>query len=158
MDQTFFVFLVLFGLLIVYLFKQKNDLTDMKQELNQFVNQEHFVGNQQLEEELLKNNEIDLTNPQTALKIGVPETLYNEPEPMNKPDTPIKNGYSTTLIFNHPDKINGCDIVNIAPMNYYKEINQKLAKNLTDKVMNGGDFGDVTGNLDEAEEGYYHLD
>jgi hypothetical protein len=131
----------------------------MKQELNQFVNQEHFVGNQQTEEEEeVEINEIDLTKSQTALQIGAPETLYNEPEPMNKPDTPIKNGYSTTLIFNHPDKINGCDIVNIAPMNYYKEINQKIDKNLNDKVMNGGNFGDVIGNLDDAEEGYYHLE
>jgi hypothetical protein len=157
MDQTFFVFLVLFGLLIVYLFKQKDDLTDMKQELNQFVNQEHFVGNKEPDEEPVEVNEIDLTKPQTALQIGAPETLYNEPEPMNKPDTPIKNGYSTTLIFNHPDKINGCDIVNIAPMNYYKEINQNLEKSLNNNVMNGGNFGDVTGNLDDAESGYFHL-
>ena len=42
-------------------------------------------------------------------------------------------------------------------MDYYKEINQKINQKNEEKVMNGGDFGDVTGYADE-DDGYYGLD
>lgn len=159
MDQTFFVFLVLFAILIIYLFKQKNDLNDMRQELNNFVTQENF-DNQQGEVNV-EVNEIDLTDEDSPLlkemESNVQNQTNNEPQPMNQPDTPVSNGYSTTLIFNHPDKINGCDIANIAPMNYYKEVNQKINENLDNKVMNGGNFGDVIGYVNEQEDDYYAL-
>ena len=156
MDQTFFVFLILFTILIIYLFKQKTDLNEMKEELNNFVTQENF-DNQSQGEVNVEVNEIDLTDENSPLLKEMESNVQNqtnEPQPMNQPDTPVTNGYSTTLIFNHPDKINGCDIANIAPMNYYKEINQKINKEFDDKVMNGGYFGDVIGYVNEQEDDY----
>jgi len=164
MDQTFFVFLVLFGILIIYLFKQKSEKdknkASMMDELVKFVKQENFEnasqnesGDNILENDTSEDNEINLINESGEYR----EPIISAPEPSNQPNTPTPNGFSTTLIFNHPDKIHGCDITNIAPMDYYKEINQKINQKNEEKVMNGGDFGDVTGYADE-DDGYYGLD
>lgn len=152
MDQTFFIFLILFTIIIIYLFKQKQEQDKMKNELNEFVGQENFTN----ETDTVDVNEINLQN----MVSNEPEEenhLDLNPEPMNKPNNPLPNGYSSTLTFNHPDKINGCDIENIAPMNYYKEMNQKLKKQLETKVMNGDAFGDVSGYSDETDEGYMYF-
>lgn len=141
MDQTFFVFLILFGIIIIYLFKQKQDQEDLKEELTQYVNQEHFENMN--DESNLSNIEINSSTP---------------PEPMNKPIAPVGNGYSSTLNYSHPQKINGCDINSVAPMDYYKEMNQKLNNQFNNKVMNGDIFGEVTGYTDDSDEGYYFVE
>lgn len=149
MDQTFFVFLILFGVLIIYLFKQKSEQEtnqNMKQELKQFIEQENFENLDETTDSINDINEINLTTQSDE---------YTEPslvpEPSNKPNAPVPNGFSTTLNFNHPDKINGCDIVNIAPMNYYEEMNKKINITNGEKVMNGGNFGEVMGVQDDEE-------
>lgn len=123
----------------------------MKQELNTFVSQENFEN--QIDNvnpipyinPLLKDNdEMDLINPQTS-----------EPQPMNSPDTPVANGYSVTLNYNHPDKINGCDITNITPMNYYQEINQQI--NNKGLNNNKNDMDEVQGYVNEQENDYKFL-
>ena len=57
MDQTFFVFIILFAIIIIYLFKQKNDHQEMKEQLNQYVAEEHFqnqVNNAEYKDDILK--------------------------------------------------------------------------------------------------------
>ena len=154
MDQTFFLFIILFAILIIYLFKQKDELQQMKQELNNFVIEENFENKGQGEVNIDVTEEPENNSPLLVddEQMGLVNPQTNEPQPMNSPDTPVANGYSVSLNFNHPDKINGCDIVNIAPMNYYKEVNQKINKNMENNVMNGGSFGEVTGYADDEDD------
>lgn len=149
MDQTFFVFLILFAIIIIYLFKQKNDHDEMKDNLTEYINQENFQNNAVVEInkfDLIKNSQPE-----------IPSENNTNPEPMNKPIAPVGNGYSTTLTYTHPNNINGCDISTIAPMDYYKEINNKLNNQFNNKVMNGDSFGDVTGYTNESEEDYFYF-
>ena len=155
MDQTFFVFIILFAIIIIYLFKQKNCYEEMKEQLNQYVAEEHFqnqVNNAEYKDDI---TEYDLTKNTPVTKNN--HVINLNPEPMNKPIAPVRNGYSTTLIYNHPDKINGCDIGNIAPMDYYKEVNEKI-NNKNNNIMNGDLFDDVIGYTDQSEDGYYFVD
>ena len=157
MDQTFFVFLILFAIIIIYLFKQKQDHEDLKEELTQYVNQENFE-NQELESNN-EVNEIVLENtPPIEEEPSDNNHINLNPEPMNKPIAPVGNGYSSELSYDHPTKINGCDVSNIAPMDYYKKVNQNLNSQFNDKVMNGNAFGEVTGYTDESEDGYHFVE
>lgn len=153
MDQTFFLFIILFAILIIYLFKQKDELHQMKQELNNFVVEENFENKEQGEVNI-EVNEIQNNSPLLTdnAEMGLVNPQTKDPQPMNSPDTPVANGYSVTLNFNHPDKINGCDIANIAPMNYYKEVNEKINKHMDNNVMNGGNFGEIIGYADDEDD------
>ena len=69
MDQTFFVFIILFAIIIIYLFKQKNDHEEMKEQLNQYVAEEHFqnqVNNAEYKDDI---TEYDLTKIHRLQKI-----------------------------------------------------------------------------------------
>lgn len=148
MDQTFFIFLILFAILIFYLFQQKQQNAIDKQKMVETMT--NYVN----------DNEFDDSNNNTIVKANLNQqptdnTSYTTdviPEPSNNPTA---NGYESNLIFAHPDKINNCNITNLAPMNYYSEINQKLNNENNEKVMNGGKFGEVTGYADDQDLSYY---
>ena len=157
MDQTFFIFIILFAVLIVYLFQQKQQNTIDKQKMVE--NLTNYIDNTKFDDTysntIVKANSNNIADNSVTNNVsGVGNEYGSEqiPEPSNNPTA---NGYETNLIFAHPDKINNCNITNLAPMNYYSEINQKLNGQLKEKVMNGGTFGDVTGYADDEELFYY---
>lgn len=155
MDKTFFLFLALFGIIIVYLFHQKNEQekqkNNMKEQLESFVNQNDFMeGGDETGDDA---DAVGVNNTVTNFN-GLPqeEPATVAPEPSNAPDTPVTNGYSTSLVFNHPDKINGCDIINLAPLDYYSKINQKIEDQYRNQEINE----EVSGYNDD--ENYYKLE
>lgn len=114
-----------------------------------------YINNSEFDNQKYNNdteNTVFKANPHQNKSNEYMPNNVSVPEPVNQPTA---NGYQTNLIFAHPDKINDCDVTNLAPMNYYSEINSKLNNNIQEKVMNGGHFGEVTGFADDEELYYY---
>lgn len=171
MDNTFILFLIIFGVLIVYLFQQKQELVVIEQNqmtnnLIDYVQENDFQeGFENPEENNIINNTNQLetnieNNIETNIENNIEKNISQEVVPSNAPDTPVSNGYSTSLIYNHPYNIGNCYVSNLAPMDYYKDVNNQLNSQLEqpndEKVMNGGMFGNIMGD-DKYKIDYYPL-